>query len=614
MRISWRVTRGDNPNPVTTISSPAPFEPARRYDVETPEQVVVGYELAGLGSRALAAVIDHLILTAASIVFALLIAFLGLLDLGLGSAGFLVLSLLYFGLLYGYFVFFEALRAGQTPGKRLIGIRVVDASGRGVGIGAAMLRNLLRLADILPGPYLVGIITVALHPRNQRLGDLVADTLVVRDRPVERTTPAAEDDEPAALGLTAIALDEESYALLTRVAARVGTLEESARTRLFAQLGARFAEQLDGRGTVAAQLHRLLDRERAARRAGLGGRRQAAGAERFERAKAGRWATFEQEAQDAARRGLDELPPDELMDFAARYRETAADLARARTYGASPEVLHRLERLVASGHATLYREPAHAGSRLRTFIFEACPRAMLANWRSIGVAIFVFVAPLAGGYALLRERPALAASLVSQTMIERADAADARRARGDHYVTTDASDRPSIALSIITNNVRVALTCFAGGIFAGIGALLMLFYNGLMLGTSAGYFANVGQLDYLVEFVVGHGPLELFAICVAGAAGFKLGAAVIAPGNRTRRDALALAGQDALRLVTVTVLILVVAGLIEGLVSTSATSWPMRLAASTAGVSLLLLYLANGLRATPPGASSASEWPAPQSP
>ena len=75
---------------------------------------------------------------------------------------------------------------------------------------------------------------------------------------------------------------------------------------------------------------------------------------------------------------------------------------------------------------------------------------------------------------------------------------------------------------IITNNVRVAIACFAGGIFLGVGSLVLLGFNGLLIGASAGHFANAGLLDYLLEFVVGHGLLELFAIWVAGVAVFHL--------------------------------------------------------------------------------------------
>jgi uncharacterized membrane protein SpoIIM required for sporulation len=596
----------------------SPFDFRQRYDIETPEQVVVGYELAGIGSRALAAVVDHLILLAIGGVLLLLVGLFGLLDVGLGGGSLFVIGVAYLVVLCFYFVLFETRRGGQTPGKQLIGIRVVDASGRGITTGPALLRNLLRLADFLPGPYVVGLLAIAIHPRNQRLGDMVADTLVVRDRPADRTgidEENAVDTEGLVVGTSV--LDEPSFELLGRVVTRAGQLEADARAQLLAGLALRFAAHLDGRGDIAGQLERLHAHERAARQLGLTRTAARVGSTRLLKAKRDRWDRFAVLAGEAAHGGLDQLPAHMLVDFAERYREVAADLARARTYGASDGLLHRLERLVASGHASLYRDEAPLGGRLRQFVFIDCPRTLVIQWRVIGVAIAVFAAPLAAGFTLIRERPALASQLVDGTMLERADAASARRARGEHYITTDLSERPAIALGIITNNLRVAYTCFAGGIFLGIGALILLFYNGLMLGTSAAHFANVGQLDYLAEFIVGHGPLELFAICVSGAAGFLLGAAILAPGNRTRRDALVQAGREALRLVVAVTLLLLVAGLIEGLISTSGAGWGVRAGASAVGVVLLALYVWNGVRAArlrAPAAWSASAWPAPRSP
>ena len=105
-------------------------------------------------------------------------------------------------------------------------------------------------------------------------------------------------------------------------------------------------------------------------------------------------------------------------------------------------------------------------------------------------------------------------------------------------MSVDWSGRPLAASFIITNNIRVAIACFAGGIFLGVGSLVLLAYNGLAMGTFAGHFANQGLLGYLMEFIVGHGVLELFAIWVSGAAGFLLGKSIVAPGDRSRTDAL----------------------------------------------------------------------------
>jgi uncharacterized membrane protein SpoIIM required for sporulation len=122
----------------------------------------------------------------------------------------------------------------------------------------------------------------------------------------------------------------------------------------------------------------------------------------------------------------------------------------------------------------------------------------------------------------------------------------------------------------------------------------------------------VGLLDYLLTFILGHGALELFAIWVAGAAGFLLGRSIVAPGALSRGDALVLSGRVAVRMVGATAVLLVVAGMIEGFISAGGYSVPVRLTASAASLVLLVGYLVSGLRFR--AASSASGLPAPRSP
>ena len=132
--------------------------------------------------------------------------------------------------------------------------------------------------------------------------------------------------------------------------------------------------------------------------------------------------------------------------------------------------------------------------------------------------------------------------------------------------------------------MRVAIGCLAGGMFAGVGSLVVLGFNGLMLGTFAGHFANQGLLWYLLEFVVGHGVLELTAIWIAAAAGLLLGLAIVAPGDVSRSDALVLRGRVAVRMIGMTVVLLAIAGLIEGFLSVAAAARHRGVAAAVASL------------------------------
>ncbi len=143
--------------------------------IETPERVPLHFALASIGNRFLACAIDHAL--QASILIVIAIASLVVAALSI-VIGFLILS--------GYFAFFEWLWNGQTPGKRWLKLRVIREDGRPVTFWEAAVRNLLRSFDIMPWPfYSIGLISVFISSRDQRVGDMVAGTVVVREREAE---------------------------------------------------------------------------------------------------------------------------------------------------------------------------------------------------------------------------------------------------------------------------------------------------------------------------------------------------------------------------------------------------------------------------------------------
>jgi len=160
--------------------------------IETPERVPLHFALASIGNRFIACAIDHTIqivtLLVLVIVFAIIVDFA---DLGsrLSNAPKWVIALLIilvFLLMSGYFAFFEWLWRGQTPGKRWLKLRVIREDGRPISFFEAIVRNLLREFDIMPFPfYSIGLISVFSTDRDQRVGDLVAGTVVVREREAE---------------------------------------------------------------------------------------------------------------------------------------------------------------------------------------------------------------------------------------------------------------------------------------------------------------------------------------------------------------------------------------------------------------------------------------------
>jgi uncharacterized RDD family membrane protein YckC len=170
-------------------------------NIDTPEQVELVYGVAGIGSRFVAILLDSLILFGIYIVaiLALVLIFSGAAqfsgELGRKLGGEMdtatkwvlaLFILMNFLLLWGYFALFEALWHGQTPGKRLMKLRVIKDSGRQITFFESLARNLLRFVDYLPGMYLTGVITMLCNRRNKRLGDFAAGTIVVHERAEEQ--------------------------------------------------------------------------------------------------------------------------------------------------------------------------------------------------------------------------------------------------------------------------------------------------------------------------------------------------------------------------------------------------------------------------------------------
>jgi uncharacterized RDD family membrane protein YckC len=165
--------------------------PDQHY-IDTPEQVGVHYNVAGLGSRFVAVLLDQLIIgavyVALAVLFLVMFAAIGVSNkfdtLTMWFVAILVFVV--FVITWGYFALFEAYWHGQTPGKRVMQLRVIKDSGRQITLFEALARNLLRFVDYLPSAYLVGVITMLCNKRNKRLGDFVAGTLVVHERVEEQ--------------------------------------------------------------------------------------------------------------------------------------------------------------------------------------------------------------------------------------------------------------------------------------------------------------------------------------------------------------------------------------------------------------------------------------------
>lgn len=218
--------------------------------------------LAGLGSRFLALLIDSLFWTAAILVLVLLfILFLPALRSfnKLSSQwAFAILVFLVFLFNWGYFTLFEAFWNGQTPGKKLAHIRVIQRSGRPIGLFESMARNFIRYIDSLPTLYITGILSILLTRQQQRLGDLAAGTLVVRDEPVESALRSNSGPLAFTSSLTPPSLPPEPHMLVTLPAAALAKLTPSDLEVLENFLARRLDMPLEPRAALASRIAAAL--------------------------------------------------------------------------------------------------------------------------------------------------------------------------------------------------------------------------------------------------------------------------------------------------------------------------------------------------------------------
>jgi uncharacterized membrane protein SpoIIM required for sporulation/uncharacterized RDD family membrane protein YckC len=576
----------------------------RRVEIETPEQTVLSYTVAGIGSRTAAALIDLMIIVAGQLSLYFLLAELSTMFGRHTSAAQRVSSgwatalglLVSFALLWGYYVVFEGLWDGQTPGKRMLGIRVVQDGGYSVSFGASAARNLIRFVDMQPGLlYAVGLVSLTISKSGKRLGDFVAGTFVVHEqRALIKSAVRSTSDVATSAAITS-RLTEEEFALLGRFVARRAELDPAMRSSFAAQIAERYRSHLVDNGSAPmAQLLRLFETESDARARGLPSP-GAKGAARERHAivalNAGRWSDFSAALASAQHRGLRSMSPEEVSQLVSLYREVSTDLARLRTASDSEDTqaIFYVSRLLGAGHNFLYRQRALSARDVWRFVSVSVPREVRRSAPFILAAAFFLFVPMAITYGVLVRHPALAPELLPAAMIERVTVGAHRDSTGKHeYISTKDFERPVLASSIISNNVQITFGAFAAGITAGIVTLLMLVFNGVSIGAGFGLYANHGVFHQIRDFVIAHSVLELSAICIAAGGGFLLGFAILLPGAHTRREAFVINGRRALRLISASTLMLLAAGTIEGLISPR-TDVPFLAKAGVAAATAVLL-------------------------
>ncbi len=268
--------------------------------------------------------------------------------------------------------------------------------------------------------------------------------------------------------------------------------------------------------------------------------------------------------------------------IAALYRRACEHLALARARSYPAYLLDRLERLTADAHQVIYQRREFGFARLQQLAAVDFPRAVRAHAKYVWVSAALLMLPSIVIGWLVYSRPELILSVVSadtaasfeQMYSPSAESIGRRRTADNDWVMFG---------FYIRNNVGIAFQCFAGGLFAGVGSVFFLLFNGAFSGAIAGYLTERGLASTFYSFVATHSAFELTAIVLSGAAGLRIGHALLAPGRRTRVQALVLAARESAVIVYGVTAMLFIAAAIEAFWSSA--SWlPPSAKFSVAGV------------------------------
>ena len=283
------------------------------------------------------------------------------------------------------------------------------------------------------------------------------------------------------------------------------------------------------------------------------------------------WARFERAIGTLASRSRTEVD-DELTPeaFPAAYREVCHHLAlaRARRYGLGLQT--RLNQLALEGHRVLYRERPSWWRQFGHFLDVELPRAVRAHWRYMAVSAVCLLGPMVLLVWLMQDRPGLIYSIADGNTVMSIERmyADDRELLGER----EADSNFLMFGFYIYNNVGIGFRTFAGGLLFGIGTLFFLIYNGVFIGGVSGYLNTMPYRENFWSFVVGHGAFELTAIVMFGAAGLRLGMALLAPGRRRRWHSVRDAGRTVLPVVVGATVFMLIAAFVEAYWSSQ--TWP----------------------------------------
>ncbi len=303
--------------------------------------------------------------------------------------------------------------------------------------------------------------------------------------------------------------------------------------------------------------------------------------QKYTRENRERWQKISDLAKKASSRGVKSCSADELESFITSYKVVSSQLAYVRTQGASKELEEYLNGLAARLHAIIYKHKKHQSRGFFYFFTNTFPTLFRQTWKYslAAMVLFSFFWGL-GTYIAILDSDA------GSKVVPKEVASD--ESASDSFVSVEPIGLSSF---IMLNNIRVGILAFAGGILASLGTIFILSYNGLQIGTTVTLVGLSSDTLRLVSLLAPHGVIELTAIFICGGAGLYYGTSLIAPGNVKRIDAMVTKGRVAVQLFLGTIPMFIIAGLIEGYLTPSATTNFFKLVFAAFTLIVMVAYL-----------------------
>ena len=316
-------------------------------------------------------------------------------------------------------------------------------------------------------------------------------------------------------------------------------------------------------------------------------------ASRFRAEREADWIAFDALLTRLEKGSAASLSTDELLRLPVLYRATLSSLSIARATSLDRALNNHLEALAMRGYFLLYGVREKRRVRLRRFFAHDWPAAVRAVWKETIIIALVVLLGVATSWSMVASNPEWYGQFVAEEMAGgRTPEASAEYLRatlghGPGAAGEQQSGLHVFATFLFTHNSRVSIMAFALGFAFGVPTILLEFYQGIGLGAMMAVFAGKGLGVEFGGWLAIHGTTELFAAILSGAAGLRIGSAMLFPGTRDRLAALALAGRTAGKVMVGVILMLLCAGLLEGFGRQLITDTGLRYGIGTA---LLLLW------------------------